>query len=228
MRALCTALAVVLVLLGIVNSITCEVEEARLGGSALNGYAKDGHFFVSEHGVVTEVSQSDWEHNRVHSISELVSLVLFMLGLGYIFLQMWRLDTPYRGGLEAGRQLVLQLSRSPLLSEMRCGGKLGGFWSGGRGWWMHVFLHEAGLIIKPMLMPAYGIALSDIEEVTDRSSMFGRRTTISHKSNQLVSPLTLSYRGHSELCVLLRRRVRGGSGIEVSEPPDPSWGSESR
>ena len=50
-----------------------------LGGDALNGYAKDGHYFLGSHGAYTEVSRFVWTYSYWHTISVIV-------GHGSVFL----------------------------------------------------------------------------------------------------------------------------------------------
>ena len=44
-----------------------------LGGDALSGKVQDGHYFLSDHGKLQEVSRAVFTYSRWHSISLVVS-----------------------------------------------------------------------------------------------------------------------------------------------------------
>jgi hypothetical protein len=44
-----------------------------IGGDAINGYAKDGHYFLASHGRFTEVSSAVWTYSYYHTISTWVT-----------------------------------------------------------------------------------------------------------------------------------------------------------
>ena len=56
-----------------------------LGGDAINGYIRDGHYFLGSHGSYTEVSSSVWTYSYYHSISTSVTHLL-VFALAALFL----------------------------------------------------------------------------------------------------------------------------------------------
>jgi hypothetical protein len=56
----------------------------RLGGDAVNGMVKDGHYFVMAHGKYTEVSKEDWTYSLWHARSVWVTHPLGLLGAWYL------------------------------------------------------------------------------------------------------------------------------------------------
>jgi hypothetical protein len=52
-----------------------------LGGDGLNGVEKGGHYFVSNHGTLTEVSYGAWLFSRIQSVTLLVLWPLMLLCL---------------------------------------------------------------------------------------------------------------------------------------------------
>lgn len=44
-----------------------------IGGDAWSGARRDGHYFVSDHGQMTEVSRAVWLYSRVHVCSVFVT-----------------------------------------------------------------------------------------------------------------------------------------------------------
>ena len=44
-----------------------------IGGDALNGYSRGGHFFLKNHGFVTEVSETIFTYSKLHIYSVFVT-----------------------------------------------------------------------------------------------------------------------------------------------------------
>jgi hypothetical protein len=72
--------------LAILNFACFVIIGLYLGGDALNGYAKDGHYFLDSHGRLTEVSSGVWTYSYYHAISvyfthvsTFILLVIFLI-----------------------------------------------------------------------------------------------------------------------------------------------------
>ncbi len=63
--------------LAIPNFIAFAIVEHNIGGSAFNGYALDGHFFVGSHGHYKEVSPGIYSYSWWHE---------FVLTIHYVFM----------------------------------------------------------------------------------------------------------------------------------------------
>jgi len=61
------------------NFVAFIVGSCYLGGDALNGYARAGHYFVCAHGGCREVSRSIWLYSYWHALSAMVGLVLLLV-----------------------------------------------------------------------------------------------------------------------------------------------------
>ncbi len=72
-------------ILAFVNFFTFIFIDLYLGGDALNGYARDGHYFLCSHGRYTEVSRDVWTYSYWHAISIYVTHGLVFVS-GAIFL----------------------------------------------------------------------------------------------------------------------------------------------
>lgn len=59
-----------------VNFLTFVLADMYLGGDALNGYIKAGHYFLCAHGGCTEVSSSVWHYSYWHGVTALGGIVL--------------------------------------------------------------------------------------------------------------------------------------------------------
>jgi hypothetical protein len=61
------------------NFFAFVIGSILLGGDALNGYVKSGHFFVCSHGSCNEVSAATWSYSYWHAIAAMAGIVLVML-----------------------------------------------------------------------------------------------------------------------------------------------------
>jgi hypothetical protein len=68
-RILAGRICLGLFLLAVVNFIAFNAVAMMIGGDALNGKIEGGHFFLSDHGRLTEVSRSVFADSRWHAAS---------------------------------------------------------------------------------------------------------------------------------------------------------------
>jgi hypothetical protein len=61
--------------LAFVNFFSFFFVSLYLGGDALNGYARGGHYFLCSHGRYTDVSEAVWTYSHWHAISVIVTHV---------------------------------------------------------------------------------------------------------------------------------------------------------
>lgn len=52
---------------------------AYLGGDALNGKEENGHFFLSYHGKLTEVSENVFVYSKYHCVSIFISIGIVLI-----------------------------------------------------------------------------------------------------------------------------------------------------
>jgi hypothetical protein len=64
---------------GLANFVAFLVGALYLGGDAANGKAVDGHYFLSNHGYLTEVSHTLFAYSEWHVRSLLITHPLAML-----------------------------------------------------------------------------------------------------------------------------------------------------
>jgi hypothetical protein len=57
----------------LVNFVSFVCIAQWIGGDALNGYTAGGHYFLSNHGKLTEVSGTVFEYSRWHALSMFVT-----------------------------------------------------------------------------------------------------------------------------------------------------------
>jgi hypothetical protein len=63
----------VLLWIALVNFVVFVAIAVPLGGSALNGMARDGHYYLMQGGVYTEVSGPVFIYSTIHSLSLIVT-----------------------------------------------------------------------------------------------------------------------------------------------------------
>lgn len=71
--------AYVFCVLTVLNMTVFGITIMFLGGDALGGKIEEGRFFVSNHGNLTEVSQSVWLFNYYHAIFTVVTIPLALV-----------------------------------------------------------------------------------------------------------------------------------------------------
>jgi hypothetical protein len=73
------------VVLAAVNFAAFIIINICIGGDAINGHVKDGHYFLGSHGRYTEVSRAVWTYSYYHTISMWITHSSVFI-LGAIFL----------------------------------------------------------------------------------------------------------------------------------------------
>ncbi len=67
--------------IGAANFLTFTIIAERLGGDAANGKEEAGHYFLAEHGSLTEVSKSIFDYSRFHAYSVWITHRLAIIGI---------------------------------------------------------------------------------------------------------------------------------------------------
>lgn len=98
-RAL-NAIGITLFFIAILNFMTFWIVALVIGGDAVSGKVLGGHYYVSSHGKLTEVSPRVWHYSRAHTISVWVTHPVGILGAGGMGLPSRRLQ---RRARENGR-----------------------------------------------------------------------------------------------------------------------------
>jgi hypothetical protein len=83
-RSVLALTAIISVLMGALNYGIWLKNSLDLGGNALSGEWRDGHYFVANKGQYVEVTREEWEHNRLHTQSIFVTQPLMLLSLSYL------------------------------------------------------------------------------------------------------------------------------------------------
>lgn len=70
-----------IIALALVNFVSYVLIAAQLGGDAINGLARDGHYYLMSHGAYTEVSETVFTYSRWHAYSLWCTHPLGMLAM---------------------------------------------------------------------------------------------------------------------------------------------------
>jgi hypothetical protein len=157
-------LALVAAIVGFANFLWFINESVTLGGDALNGYVRNGHYFISGHGSATEVSRSTWEWSRLHASSLVITHPLALAGMAFLLFTEF---FPTRVGITRGQAATeslqqVQLSGSPIATT-RTGGRLGDLRVTRP--LVLVSVYPAGIVIKPVLMSPFAIRADRIRAI---------------------------------------------------------------
>jgi hypothetical protein len=68
-RKAAKTVCLVLLILGLLNFALFMIGTAYLGGDAGNGKIDAGHYFLADHGRLTEVSKSVFQYSKLHAAS---------------------------------------------------------------------------------------------------------------------------------------------------------------
>lgn len=183
-------LAVIAVIAGFGNFFWTNAEAQSLGGDAVNGYERGGHYFLASHGTYTEVTQAVWTWSRIHTIS---MIVLFLIG----FVAMAWLVTLSARSAAAGqatpevagdRARWVRESGAPMWTA-RESGKIGEV-SFSRSL-LEVTVYPGGIILKPSPLPEQTIIATEITDVIAKRGLQGRYVKVEHAGAGGASPLVL-------------------------------------
>ena len=84
--------------LAFVNFAAFAVVAARLGGDAVSGKVESGRYYLSSHGVRTEVSRAVYNYSLVHTVSTWITHGLALVGV----LSLYAVGQLYEPRPEAG------------------------------------------------------------------------------------------------------------------------------
>ena len=86
MRKLLTIIGAALFAVAWLNFTVFWFVAVYLGGDAVSGRVENGHYYLSSHGKLTEVTPNVWRYSRAHTISTWITHPLGFLGLGLMAL----------------------------------------------------------------------------------------------------------------------------------------------
>jgi hypothetical protein len=195
-------LCVALFLIGIANFFWFFVESLSIGGDALNGRVRDGHYFVGSHGSYTEVSAATWNWSRAHALSVFVTHPL-AIGAGFVLIltggalhlaglrgttdqRRERADRAVAGEFLAAGSVRIQVGSMPMARLTT------------------VVVTRRGLVAK-VGWETITILSAEIRDVIPGSTFGRRRLSIGHDGIEVPSPLILTIGPDSSLAAALEQ-----------------------
>jgi hypothetical protein len=208
-------LAGVAAIVGFANFVWFFIESVNLGGDALNGFVRDGRYFVVSHGAATEVSRATWEWSRFHATSIFVTHPLAILGAAYLaFTRVFPSMMAGRSSTESQTSRAAWIrGTGPILAFARCAGQVGGVRYSGP--LLMVSVAAAGIIVKPVFMAERSILTSEIRSIAARRGLFGWRVEVAHEGIDSASPLVLYI--HPDHPVAQAIRDLGGRPVPLAD-----------
>ncbi|HEX5823950.1 MAG TPA: hypothetical protein VFY18_05750 [Candidatus Limnocylindrales bacterium] len=224
MKSVLPYVAVAAIVVGFINFFWFFAESAALGGDALNGNVRAGHYFVGSHGSYTEVSEAAWTWSRVHGISVFITHPIAIAGMAYVLLRFVfpsMMAGRATGALSTERVAAVSNSGSPLASA-RTGGKVGEVVFSGP--MLRISVYPGGIVIKPAFMRERAILASEIRRVVKKSGILGRRVEIEHAGVDSTSPFVISGRATDGELVQAIESIAAKSGATAPEGGEPNPG----
>jgi len=196
--------ALVVVLVGLANFFWFMAESASLGGDAVNGVVRDGHYFVSNHGALTEVSPAEWRWSRAHGISVIGTHLLTMVGMAYmLFAVFFPAMLPSRTPAETSDRLDQVRASGPEIAGGRIAGQLADLRLSGP--LLDVAIHPGGIALKPPFMSPVVLLANELEGISWDRRWGQDRLTIAYRSGTWLGPIRLYTSRDGQLAIAIER-----------------------
>lgn len=185
LRTIVAVLAVLVPLAGFVDFFWFLGEVANYGGGP--GPVRDGHYFLMNHGVYTEVSQAVWERLQLHEVTVFVLFPLALLSFAYLLV---RHVMPALAGLRQGpvvdERVRAVRASGGILAGGRYAGSIAGFRLGFPA--IEVSVYPGGLTVRLPGGRPWAILRAEVRHI--ESKRF--RVTIDYVSPDAQGPLVLA------------------------------------
>lgn len=183
-------LAIAVIVLGFLNFVAFLLVSAALGGDALNGHVTDGHYYVANHGVYTEVSQAAWTASRAHALFTMGSWPLVMLAIAFLI---FRYYFPFvmsgnAPGHAADRVSAIRASGARMWQGYP--GGLAGSMSATAGV-LGAEVYPGGIVVTMRFMAPTAICADEIRSVRLGRRLLTPTIVVEHWGTDTVSPFLL-------------------------------------
>jgi len=211
LRPVALRLAALITMLWGVNFLWNLSLSAQYGGGALNGFVRDGGYYLAQHGTYTEVSQTIWEQIRVHELEIWLGVPFVVVSFGYLlFTFAFPAVMGLRQGGEVNERAQAVRTTGAQLAARRCAGSIAGV---SYGWpFLFVEVFPGGLTLRPFLQRPVVIRKEEVRRLTAKWN----RHEITHTSPDVLSPVLLTFVLHQDLIAALEAMAQdlpsGSSG----------------
>jgi hypothetical protein len=192
-RAIAVSLAVLITLLWAVNFFWLIGLNVEYGGGALNGFVRDGHYYLGLHGTYTEVRQAIWEQIRLHEVGMWLGVPFIVVSFGYL---LFSVAVPATVGLREGKLVEERVqavrASGARLAAKTCAGWISGVGLGGVGLggpFLFVEVFPGGLTVRLILKEPIAILKEEVRKVFTEFGGY----VIAHDSPDIASPVILFY-----------------------------------
>jgi hypothetical protein len=203
LKPLSFCVAALVVLIWVANFVWVLGANQKYGGGALNGYVRDGHYYLVDHGSYTEVGRGIWEDIQFHELVLFLGVpvdsacfLYLLLGAAFPWFAGLR-----RGDVVAARVRDVQAS-GVVLARRRCSGNVAGVALGIPGA-LGIEVYPAGLTLRMALEPPVAILKEELRCVTLPKRRLGGWVEISYMSPDIYSPLRLHLSRTSKVAMAL-------------------------
>jgi hypothetical protein len=202
-------LAALFLLLWGINLVWTLSLSAEYGGSALDGGVRNGHYYLAQHGIYTQVNQALWEQLRLHELAFRFGAPVAFLCFAYL---LFLLAFPTVMGLRQGERVnerVQAVRASGLrLAAKTCAGAVGRVGLGGPFLSIEVF--PGGLTVRLIFQEPIAIRRDEVRKIFPELG----RYVIAHSSPDIASPVILSFVKGTALAEALEQlRPDEGEGV---------------
>lgn len=212
-------LALGVVIVGFANFFWFLAESSAIGGDALNGYIRDGRYFLNSHGDATEVTQATWYWSRAHAISVFGTHLVAMAGMGFLMFRVFfPAMLPSRSPADESDRLEAVRASGPAVASGRCAGQLGELRLSGP--LLDVAVHPGGITFTPPFMSPVVLLAKELEGVGWDRRWGQSRMTIGLRPGAWLGPIRLYLGPNDQLAVAIEHLVpdRGGSQEQTKGP----------
>lgn len=192
LKSLFSWLAVLVLLASAINFLWTKRLEAMYGGSALEGYVRDGHYYVMQQNTFSEVSRAVWENLRLHEQLLSPSFALAVLCWMYVLLSV---VFPLLMGLRRGEAVAERVraveASGALIADANCAGRVAGV-NFRIPFAIGVEVYPAGMTLRVMFEQKVAILKEELSSVRLPKGRFDRVVEIDYRSADIQGPLRLA------------------------------------
>jgi hypothetical protein len=184
-------IAFLMILAAFINFFAFMAVSRQIGGDALNGYERDGHFYLSSRSIDDidkEVPEATWRQARLHGESVFVTVALAMFSMAFLVFR-YGLPTMMFGGnykqTREERQKAVDDVRAsgPPIASLISSGRVGGVYV--QGPLISADVHPIGLSISTIFSSPCAIRTEQIREVRYRRGIWHHVVEVKHTSRVL-------------------------------------------
>lgn len=200
-----------LVFLLLVGNFFWLVSDAdRYGGGASGGYVRDGHYFLGNHGALTEVDRGTWEWMRLHEMTVLLGFPL-AIACGVLISKrrgsQWFIGGPPASTAEMRLEAVRGSGRPTFEAAPAVRFSTVDVAAG----LASLTFHPGGLILTLPDVEGKAMARTDVVRIEEHPTVDPPNISITHVASDIASPLIVFTPSDGEVAGAIRRMLEPAS-----------------